>query len=65
MSDKGLMLLAAALIAVFTLLVAQIYTECTRDTEERREMRECVQTGARWDDCRLWVGAELKRRAER
>lgn len=29
---------------------------------ERRAMRECMDTGARWDDCRLWIGADMERR---
>lgn len=29
---------------------------------ERRAMRECMDAGARWDDCRLWVGAEMERK---
>lgn len=52
-------IITAAAIAIMMIIIytvsAQLYHDCSTDREVAREMRTCMETGARYDDCRYWV----------
>lgn len=56
MINNIITLAAACGVMVSVMLISsQLYHECTSDRETAESMRECMQTGARYDDCRYWV----------